>query len=69
VALLVGAGLRLISLGQLDGQRAVTAVLPRVARLAATAANTPVTEMWSFTPALELAGLRHAALEMRLFRS
>lgn len=69
VALLVGAGLRLISLGQLDGQRVVTAVLPRVARLAATAANTPVTEMWSFTPALELAGLRHAALEMRLFRS
>jgi len=25
--------------------------------------------MWSFTPALELAGLRHAGLEMRLFRS
>jgi len=68
-ALLVGAGLRLVSLGQLDGQRVLTAVLPRVARLAATAAVTAVDDMWSFTPALELAGLRHAGLEMRLFRS
>jgi urease accessory protein len=68
-ALLVGAGLRLIALGQLDGQKVLTAVLPRVAQLAATAAVTPVGEMWSFTPALELAGLRHAGLEMRLFRS
>ena len=68
-ALLVGAGLRLIALGQLDGQKILTAVLPRVARLAATAAVTPVGEMWSFTPALELAGVRHAGLEMRLFRS
>src|SRR5688572_21058795 len=68
-ALLVGAGLRLIALGQLDGQRILTAVLPRVARLAATAALTAVGDMWSFTPALDLAGMRHAGLEMRLFRS
>ena len=68
-ALLVGAGLRLISLGQVEGQKVLTALLPRMARLAATAAATPVGEMWSFTPALELAGLRHAGLEMRLFRS
>lgn len=68
-ALLVGAGLRLVSLGQLDGQRVLAAALPRVAELAATAAVTAVDDMWSFTPALELAGLRHAGLEMRLFRS
>lgn len=68
-ALLVGAGLRLIALGQLEGQKVLTAVGPRVARLGATAAVTSVDEMWSFTPALELAGLRHAGLEMRLFRS
>ena len=67
--LLVGAGLRLIAVGQLDGQRILAAMLPRVGRLAAVAAATPVGEMWSFTPALELAGLRHAELEMRLFRS
>ena len=68
-ALLVGAGLRLIALGQLDGQKVLAAALPPVARLAATAAAAPLGEMWSFTPALELAGLRHAGLEMRLFRS
>lgn len=68
-ALLVGAGLRLLSVGQVQAQTVLAAVLPRVASLAAVAATTDVEEMWSFTPALELAGLRHAGLEMRLFRS
>jgi len=68
-ALLVGAGLRLAPVGQLEGQKVLAAVRPRVARLAADAAVTSVEAMWSFTPALELAGLRHARLDMRLFRS
>jgi len=68
-ALLVGAGLRLIALGQLDGQRVLAAQRPRIARLAAAAAAASADDMWSFTPGLELAGLRHAALDMRLFRS
>jgi urease accessory protein UreF len=25
--------------------------------------------MWSFAPGIELAGIRHASLDMRLFRS
>jgi urease accessory protein len=68
-ALLVGAGLRLIALGQVDGQRVLAAMRPRIARLAAAAAGASVADMWSFNPGLELAGLRHAALERRLFRS
>jgi urease accessory protein len=68
-ALLIGAGLRLLPLGQLDGQRVLAAVRPRVAELAAQAARATADDMWTFTPALELAGLRHASLEMRLFRS
>ncbi len=68
-ALLVGAGLRLLPLGQLDGQRVLAAMRPRIARLAAEAARATAEDMWTFTPALELAGLRHASLEMRLFRS
>jgi len=68
-ALLVGAGLRLAPVGQLEGQKVLAAVRPRVVRLAADAAVTSVEDMWSFTPALELAGLRHARLDMRLFRS
>ncbi len=68
-SLLVGAGLRLIALGQLDGQRALAGMRQRIARLAAQAAVATVDDMWSFTPGLELAGLRHATLDMRLFRS
>ena len=69
VALLVGAGLRLLPVGQLDGQRVLAAMRPRIARLARQAAATDLDEMWSFTPGLEIAGLRHAVLEGRLFRS
>jgi urease accessory protein len=69
VALLVGAGLRLIALGQLDGQRVLATMRPRIARLAAVAAESDLDDLWSFNPGLELAGLRHATLEMRLFRS
>lgn len=68
-ALLVGAGLRLIALGQVQGQRILAVLRPRIARLAAQAAARVVEEMWSFNPGLELAGIRHATLDMRLFRS
>jgi urease accessory protein len=68
-AMLVGAALRLLPLGQLEGQRLLAAQRPRLARLAAVAAATAPDEMWSFGPGLELAGLRHAALDARLFRS
>jgi urease accessory protein len=68
-ALLVGAGLRLVALGQLDGQRVLAAVRPRIARLARAAATSGPDDMWSFNPGLELAGIRHAALDTRLFRS
>jgi urease accessory protein len=68
-ALLVGAGLRLIALGQLDGQRVLAAMRGRIERLAAAAATATVDDLWSFNPAIEIAGIRHAALDMRLFRS
>ena len=68
-ALLVGAGLRLIALGQLDGQRVLTAMRPRIARLAGAAAAASPDDMWSFNPGIELAGIRHATLDTRLFRS
>jgi urease accessory protein len=67
--LLVGAGLRLLALGQVDGQRVLAGVRPRIARLATAAATATPADMWSFTPGLELASLRHATLDTRLFRS
>jgi urease accessory protein len=68
-ALLVGAGLRLIALGQLDGQRVLAAMRARIERLAAAAAAATADDLWSFNPALEIAGIQHATLEHRLFRS
>ena len=69
-AMLVGAGVRLLALGQLDGQRILGSVRPRIARLAAAAARARgADDLWSFTPSLEIAGVRHATLDARLFRS
>jgi urease accessory protein len=66
-ALLINAGLRLLPVGQLEGQRLLASVRPRIARLARQAldADGP----WSFTPGLEVAGILHATLPVRLFRS
>jgi urease accessory protein len=68
-ALLVSAAIRLAPIGQLDGQRALAAMRPRIARLAAEAAEAGLDDLWSFAPGLELAGWNHGGLEMRLFRS
>ena len=68
-ALLVGAGLRLLPIGQLEGQRVLASMRESIARLARRAAAAGADDMWSFTPGLEIAGIRHAALEGRLFRS
>ena len=68
-ALLVGAGLRLLPIGQLEGQRVLAAMREPIARLARAAAAAEVDDVWSFTPGLEIAGLRHAELDRRLFRS
>jgi len=68
-AALVGAALRLLPLGQLAGQRILWNVAPLIARLAEEAQNKICDDMWSFAPALEIAAMRHATLEARLFRS
>lgn len=68
--MLVGAGVRLLALGQVQGQRVLARMRPVIDRLAHEAAAAPdAGAMWSFTPGLELAGIRHAALDTRLFRS
>lgn len=69
-ALLVGAALRLLPLGQLEGQRLLRELHPLVARLAGeAAARRSPEDMGSFCPGLEVQGIRHARLEARLFRS
>lgn len=68
-ALLVGAALRLLPLGQLDGQRTLRAVGPLITQLAQEAEGKGPADLWSFVPGIEIAGMRHATLEARLFRS
>jgi urease accessory protein len=68
-AALVGASLRLMPLGQLAGQRILWNIRPLIARLAEEAQDKTQEDMWSFAPALEIASMRHATLEARLFRS
>ena len=68
-ALLTGAALRLLSMGQMEGQRVLWSLHPVMERVAREAAARDAADLWSFAPGIEIAGIRHAALEMRLFRS
>ena len=67
--LVVNAALRLLPLGQVEGQRILANARPRIARLAADAGAAGVDDLWGFAPGLEIAALCHAALDARLFRS
>ena len=68
-AALVGAALRLIRLGQLAGQHVLWNLRPLIARLADESQDKTQDDIWSFAPGLEIASMRHATLEARLFRS
>jgi urease accessory protein len=68
-ALLVGAALRLLSMGQMEGQRVLWGLHTVIERAAREAAVRDASDLWSFAPGIEMAGIRHASLEMRLFRS
>ena len=66
---LVSAAVRLVPLGQTDGQRAVAALEPLVAEVAAAAPETPLDELGTATLRLDLASMRHETQYTRLFRS
>jgi urease accessory protein len=66
---LVSAGVRLIPLGQTDGQRVLAALEPLVADTAARALTTPLDAIASATFRADIAGMRHETQYTRLFRS
>lgn len=68
-AAIVGAALRLIPLGQLKGQLIIRNLTPLIGALATEATAKGVHEIAGFVPALEIASMRHAAMDARLFRS
>ena len=66
---LISAGVRLIPLGQTDGQRVLAALEPVIAVAAARALTTPLDEVGSAAFRADLASLRHETQYTRLFRS
>jgi urease accessory protein len=66
---LVSAGLRLIPLGQTDGQRALQALEPVVADCVAAALTRPENDFGGCAFAAELASIDHETQYTRLFRS
>lgn len=66
---LISAGVRLIPLGQSDGQRVLASLETVVAATAAKALVTPLDEAGSAALRADLAGLRHETQYTRLFRS
>ena len=66
---LVLAGVRLIPLGQSDGQRVLAALEPVVTATAARALTTPLDELASTAIRADLASLHHETQYTRLFRS
>lgn len=68
-AALVNSALRLFPLGQLAGQRVLWNLQPLFGKLAGEVLEKREEDMWSFAPAMEIAAMRHAMLDARLFRS
>ncbi|MCR8550356.1 urease accessory protein UreF [Salipiger sp. P9] len=69
VSNLAGAAIRLIPLGQTEGQRIVTALAPLCASLAKQAETASLDEIGGFAPLIDIASQRHDMLYSRLFRS
>ena len=66
---LVSAGVRLIPLGQTDGQRVLTALEAPIGQTAERACATTLDDMSSTAPRADIAGMLHETQHTRLFRS
>jgi urease accessory protein len=69
VANWISAGVRLIPLGQTDGQRVIAAMEETVAATAARALTTPLQDIGGAAFRADIAAMRHEAQYTRLFRS
>jgi urease accessory protein len=66
---LVSAGVRLVPLGQTDGQRVIAGLEPIVLRAALTAIETDLDELGTAAPLLDWCSMKHETQYTRLFRS
>jgi urease accessory protein len=65
----VSVAVRLVPLGQTDGLRVMSALEPRIAALAQTAASATLADLGAIAYAADIAQMRHETLEPRIFRS
>lgn len=68
-ASLVSAAVRLLPLGQTDGQRVLAALMPLCRAVAAEAADAPLDAVGGCTLLSDIASMRHETQSTRLFRS
>jgi urease accessory protein len=66
---LVSAAVRLVPLGQTDGQRALAALEPVILAAGEAALGRPLAAIGSATPMVEWCSMRHETQHTRLFRS
>jgi urease accessory protein len=66
---LVSAGMRLIPLGQTEGQRAIATLEPAIAASAREALTVPLDEIGTASPTIDWCSMRHETQYTRLFRS
>ncbi|ETX15246.1 urease accessory protein UreF [Roseivivax halodurans JCM 10272] len=64
-----GAAIRLVPLGQAQGQGILAALTPLCADRAAAALCATLDDLGGFAPAIDIASARHETLPVRLFRS
>jgi urease accessory protein len=68
-ASLISAGIRLIPLGQTDGQRLTAATAPTILEVADEALSGSLDELGTATPLVDWCSMRHETQHTRLFRS
>jgi urease accessory protein len=68
-ASLISAGIRLIPLGQTDGQRLTAAIAPTILAVADEALSGSLDELGTATPLVDWCSMRHQTQYTRLFRS
>jgi urease accessory protein len=66
---LISAGIRLIPLGQTDGQRLTAALAPTIVAVAEEALAASLDDLGSATPLVDWCSMRHETQRTRLFRS
>jgi urease accessory protein len=66
---LISAGIRLIPLGQTDGQRLTAALAPTIVGVAEEALAASLDDLGSATPLVDWCSMRHETQRTRLFRS